>query len=95
MKSKNNKQVKIEDLKVVGDNIFVKPLKEKEQLNGLVNPTQYEDKAYKGEVISVGDTVKSIKKGDVVFFNRYSTTSYEFNNEEYLSLCEEDVIAYI
>lgn len=90
-----NKQINIEHLKVVGDNIFVKPIKEKDEINGLVNPAQYEDKSFKGEVVAVGKLVKDIQTGNIVFFNKYSTTSYEFNNEEYLSLREEDVIAYL
>lgn len=90
-----SRQINIEDLKVVGDNIFVKPIKEKEEVNGLVNPTQYEDKTFKGEVVKIGTLVKDVEIGSIVFFNRYSTTSYDFNNEEYLSLREEDVIAYL
>lgn len=44
-------------------------------------------------VEAVGPDVKSIKKGDKIIFKEYSTTEVELDDEKYLILKEEDILA--
>ncbi len=86
---------KINKLNILGDNILVEPIKpDIETESGLISPTQYEDKAFAGKVIKVGNEVKRIKIGSIVYFNKYSTTSFIFDAKEYLILKIEDIIAF-
>lgn len=44
-------------------------------------------------VESVGPNVKTIKKGDKIIFKEYSTTEVEIDDEKYIILKEEDILA--
>ena len=75
-----------------------------EEKDGIIKPAQYEDKPEIGEVIGVGEgrifdngTIIPLKvqKGDTVFFNKYSSTKFNFDGEDIFIVREEDVISYI
>jgi len=94
--------MKIEDLKVTQDNILIEPIKGDEEIeiepvkgeaDELIKPEQYEDKAYRGTIIKKGEKV-SLPIGAIVYFNKYSSTEFEFEGKKYLVLKQEDVIAY-
>ena len=53
--------------------------------------TKFEDRPDVGLVLSVGDEVKSIKTGDVVFFGQYSHFKVTHNKMTYLIMRAEDV----
>ncbi len=42
---------------------------------------------------SVGPDVKAVKKGDKIIYRDYSATEIKVNNEEYLIIKEEDILA--
>ena len=44
-------------------------------------------------VEAVGPDVKDIKKGDKILYKEYSTTEVELDNEKYIILKEEDILA--
>jgi len=44
-------------------------------------------------VESVGPQVKTIKKGDKILFREYSATEIKLENQEYLIIKEEDILA--
>ena len=46
-------------------------------------------------VQSVGPDVKAVKKGDKIIFREYSATEIKMENQEYLILKEEDILATI
>lgn len=92
---KKKKQTLLDNIFVTADNVLVEPLSsEYETSEGLVRPEQYEDKAYKGIVIAVGDDVIGIKKGMTAYFNRYSTVEIQFDEVKLLALKYEDILAY-
>jgi len=45
-----------------------------------------------GTVIDVGDEVKSVKKGNEVFFKRYGAEVVEINKKQYVLIQEEDIL---
>jgi co-chaperonin GroES (HSP10) len=65
-----------------------------EEVQGVVKrPQQYDDKPEFGEVISVGNDTKKIKKGDVVLFQKYSSEKVRDpeTGVDYMIVKEEDV----
>ena len=87
---KNINELVAEDFTPLGDNIFVKPEKI-EQKDKFFRPQQEEDKSEIGRVLSIGTRVAEIKVGDVIIFNKYSSTQLDFG--DVLVLREVDVIA--
>ena len=85
------KPFKIEQFRPLYDNLIIKPIKIEEN-DGLIRPQQEEDKAELGEVIAVSkELAKDFKVGDIVLFNRFSTTKVLLGGE--ISLRAEDIIA--
>jgi co-chaperonin GroES (HSP10) len=52
---------------------------------------QYEDRPEIGLVVSVGENVEEIDKGNVVFFGKYSTVQMTHDDTTYIILREDDV----
>lgn len=93
-------------LRPLGNHIVVKPIKEERITKaGIVLPdTAEEEKPEKGEVIAVGkgkilDEGKhrplEIKVGDKIIFKKYSPDEIKIDDQEYLILEEDDVLAII
>lgn len=82
-------------IKPLGERIVVKPLEQKEKTEGgiYLPETASKDKPQKGKVIAVGPDFKGVKKGDTVIFAKYGGTEIEFDEEEYLVLGIDDVLA--
>lgn len=85
------------------DNVLVKAVKA-EATNGLVNPTQYDDKPEFGEVIAVGEgrvlengqvLPPKVKAGDIVFFGKYSSEGTRVQGTDYFLIKEEDIKAVL
>jgi len=88
------------------NNVIVKPLKQEEVTkSGLVLPeTREKDRPEKGEVIACGPgktldngqlLAMSVKVGDQVLFKKYSPDEIKIDDEEYLVLSENDIVAII
>lgn len=86
-------------IKPLGDNVLVKMKKqEKKTQSGIVLPdTADDEKPQIGEVIATGDDSKKIKvkAGDKIIFAKYSGTEIKVDNEEYLILKSEDILAIV
>ena len=82
-------------IKPLGERIVVKPLKQEEKTEGgiYLPETAAKDKPQQGEVIAVGSDFKGVKKGDTVIFAKYGGTEIKVENEEYLVLAADDVLA--
>lgn len=103
MKHQSKQPNNIKDFKILHDNILVRSLVITEK-DGVIVPTTYDTKPELGKVISVGDgrvfdnghkEPLRVKVGDTIYFNKYSTTKFNVNGEEYFVVREEDVIGYI
>lgn len=89
---------------IVYDKLLVKPLEVEVSTNGLATSVQYEDKPEFGEVIMVGEGIMlengtivplKFKKGDVVFFEKYSSKKVRVGGVDYLIIRADDIDWYI
>ena len=87
------------------DRILVKRIEEGEvRKGGIIIPDTAKEKPQEGKVVAVGngkvtDEGKKIpldvKAGDKILFGKYSGSEVKIDDEEYLILREEDVLAII
>lgn len=63
--------------------------------SGLYLPDNAKEKPVIAKVVAIGPDVKSLKLGDRIVYKEYSTTGLKINDEEYLIVKEEDVLATI
>jgi len=82
-------------IKPLGERIVVRALKQEEKTEGgiYLPDTASKDKPQQGEVIAVGPDFKGVKKGDKVIFAKYGGTEIKIEEEEYLILGVDDVLA--
>jgi chaperonin GroES len=87
------------------DRVLVKRLEEKETVKGgIIIPDTAKEKPQEGEVIAVGEgkmTDKGnripldVKAGDRVLFGKYSGSEIKIEEEEYLILREDEILAKV
>lgn len=93
-------------LKPLGNNVIVKASsKEEVTKSGIVLPdTLDKEKPEQGEVVAVGPgkltdsgtrSEMFVKIGDRVVFKKYSPDDIKIDNEEYLVISENDILAII
>ncbi len=84
------------------DRVLIKRIEEKETVKGgIIIPDTAKEKPQEGEVIAVGAgriekgqrIPLDVKAGDRVLFGKYSGTDIKIENEEYLILREEEILA--
>ena len=85
------------------DRVLVRRLEEKETVKGgIIIPDTAKEKPQEGEVIAVGagktnDEGKrvalDVKAGDRVLFGKYSGTEIKVEDEDYLILREDEILA--
>jgi chaperonin GroES len=87
------------------DRLLVKRIEEKETVKGgIIIPDTAKEKPQEGEVIAVGNgkildngtkVPLDVKAGDKILFGKYSGTDIKIDNEEYLILREDEVLAIV
>jgi chaperonin GroES len=87
------------------DRIMVERLEEKEvKKGGIIIPDTAKEKPQEGKVIAVGngkvgDNGKKIpldvKAGDKILFGKYSGSEVKIDDQEYLIMREEDILAIL
>jgi len=92
-------------IKPVGGYILVKPETERKTAGGIVLPdTVDKEKPQRGKIVALGtgkldDKGKKIpfnvKVGDTVLFKKYSPDEIEIDDEDYLIMEENDILAII
>jgi chaperonin GroES len=92
-------------LKPLGDKILLKRVEaESKTKSGIVLPETAKEKPKRGTVIAIGDgkllddgtrAKFQVKKGDEVIFASYAGTEVKIDNEEFLILSEDEVLAVI
>ncbi len=92
-------------LKPLGDRIVVRPTEaEAKTKSGRVLPDTAKEKPQGGKVLAVGSgrllddgTVKSleVKSGDKILYGKYAGTEVHVQDEDYLILREDDVLAIV
>ena len=92
-------------LKPLGDRVVLKVQKEEEQsIGGIVIASNAKEKPTTGEVIVVGNgrildngqrVEPEVKVGQSVVFDKNAGSEVKYEGEEYLVICENDIIAVI
>lgn len=93
-------------IKPLYDRILVKRLEEEEEqkIGGIIIPDTAKEKPQEGEVIAVGAgkvlengerQVSDVQVGDRILFGKYSGTEVKWDDEEYLIMREDDILAKI
>ena len=87
------------------DRILVKRLEEQEtKKGGIIIPDTAKEKPQEGKVVAVGNgkvgddgkrIALDVKSGDKILFGKYSGSEVKIEDEEYLILREEDVLAIL
>ena len=85
-------------VKPLGENVLVKPEKaDKKTKSGIYLPENAsEERPQEGKVIAIGDSEKiKVKKNQRVIYNRYSGTEVKIDNEGYLIVKNNEILAVI
>lgn len=92
-------------IKPLGDRILVKRLEEEVQKKGgIIIPDTAKEKPQRGEVVAVGPgkvtdegkrVAMELKKGDKVLIGKYAGTDVTIDDQEYVIMREEDVLAVL
>jgi chaperonin GroES len=87
------------------DRVLVRRLEEKEQVKGgIIIPDTAKEKPQEGEVIAVGagklnekgDRIPlDVKAGDRILFGKYSGNDIKIDDEEYMIMKEDEILAKI
>ena len=86
------------------DRVLVRRLEEKEQVKGgIIIPDTAKEKPQEGEVIAVGAGRREkgelipldVKPGDRILFGKYSGSDIKIDDEEYMILKEDEILAKI
>jgi chaperonin GroES len=84
------------------DRVLVKRIEEKETVKGgIIIPDTAKEKPQEGEVIAVGAgkiekgqrVPMDVKAGDRILFGKYSGSEIKLDDEEFLILREEEILA--
>ena len=82
----------------LGERVVLKPLAAEETTkSGIVLPGSEKEKPQQAEVVAVGpgtDDVKmEVKIGDKVIYSKYAGTNVEIDDEEYIIVKQDDILA--
>jgi chaperonin GroES len=84
------------------DRVLVKRIEDKETVRGgIIIPDSAKEKPQEGEVVAVGAgkmekgarVPLDVKAGDRILFGKYSGSEIKIENEEYLILREDEILA--
>ena len=91
-------------IKPLGDNVVLKLLEAKETTkSGIVLTGSSKERPEEAEVISVGPgkmvdghkVEMEVKEGDKVLYSKYAGTEVKFEDEEYMIVSQEDILAIV
>jgi chaperonin GroES len=93
------------NIKPMYDRILAKRLDAKDEVKGgIIIPDTAKEKPQEAEVVEIGEgklmkdgTIRplTVKKGDKILLGKYSGTEISIDDDEYIFLKEEDVLAII
>jgi chaperonin GroES len=87
------------------DRVLVKRTEEKEVVKGgIIIPDSAKEKPMEGEVIAAGDgkvlddgkrAAMDVKAGDRILFGKYSGTEIKIDDQEYVIMREDEILAVL
>lgn len=92
------------NIKPMQDRLVIKPVEEEHKTAGgiIVPDTAAKEKPMQGEIIAAGPGKMSkdgkripldVKVGDKVLYGKYSGTEFKMNNDEFLIIGQDDILA--
>ncbi|HBM80525.1 MAG: co-chaperone GroES [Clostridiales bacterium] len=91
-------------VKPLGSRVLLKEIETEETTkSGIVLPSSAKEKPFMAEVIEVGpgevkdgkEIRMEVKKGDKVLYSKYSGTEVKLDEEKYLIVKQEDILAIV
>jgi len=85
-------------VKPLGERLLIKPIiEEKKTTGGIVLPDAAKEKPMKAEIVEVGKLPEdcTLKVGDKVIYNKYSGTEIKIDDEDYIIIDLNDILAKI
>ncbi len=92
-------------IKPLADRVVIKPMEAEEiSAGGIILPDTAKEKPQQGNVVASGpgkisdsgNLIKmSVKDGDKVLYGKYSGTEVTIDNEEYIIMRENDILAIL
>jgi chaperonin GroES len=91
-------------LKPLGDRVILKQQEAEEKTqSGIILPDSAKEKPQAAVVVAVGPgkeenghkTVMQVKEGDKVIYSKYSGTEVKYEEEEYVIVNQNDIIAVV
>ena len=92
-------------VKPIGDRVLIQPSEEREKTKGgILLPDTAKEKPHEGKIVAVGEGKKTdegkvipltLKVGDKVLYGRYSGTEVNVDEETYIMVKEEEVMAIL
>lgn len=84
----------------LGDRVVLKQFEAEEMTaSGIVLPGQAQEKPQQAKVVAVGpgtDDVKmQVKVGDVVIYSKYAGTDVKLDEEEFVVVRQDDILAIV
>jgi chaperonin GroES len=89
----------------LGDRVIIKLLEQEEiKKGGIIIPDTAKERPQEGEVVAVGKGKRDnkgeriemeVKKGDRVLFGKYSGNEINIDDEKYLVVKEDEIIAIV
>ena len=93
------------DIQPLHDKVVVQRIEEQEQVRGgIIIPDTAKEKPQRGKVIAVGKgkvlpdgrrREPAVKKGDRILFSKWGGNEIKMDNQEYLILTEDEILAVI
>lgn len=94
-----------ENIRPLQDRVVIKRIEESEQVKGgIIIPDTAKEKPQQGEVIAVGNgkvlengnrQPLDVKVGDRVLFGKYSGSEIRLDDQEYIIMREDEILAVI
>lgn len=87
-------------VKPLGDRVLIQPTPAEEvTVSGIIIPDSAKEKPLKGTVKAAGDGTKDekmvVKEGDTVLFGKYAGTEIKLDDEIYLIMRQNDILAIV
>lgn len=91
------KEVFFMKLVPLGDRLVIKQVVAEETTkSGIVLPGQAKEKPQEATIVAVGKDVKAeLGEGDIVIYSKYAGNTVKVDEEEYIIVKEEDILAVV
>jgi chaperonin GroES len=88
------------NIKPLADRVIIEPsAAEAKTAGGIIIPDTAKEKPQKGVVVAVGpgkkDEPLTVKVGNTVLYGKYAGTEISFEDNDYLIMREDDIVAVI